>query len=158
MSGNLPLFLYKKIYAAVPLPCVDVVVEDARGNFLLVWRKNLPDRGTWWFPGGRLLRGERLAAAALRKLREETGLKGKVVGLMGVHEYFARPGAFPGTTAHNIALVLRVRVKGTRPAVRLDRQSGEYRWWRGPARNFHPYVKTYLNAAKRKSRVLHTPT
>ncbi|MBI2888847.1 MAG: NUDIX domain-containing protein [Candidatus Liptonbacteria bacterium] len=155
-AASIPLGLYKKIYSAVPLPCVDLVVEDVRGNFLLVWRKNSPDKNKWWFPGGRLVRGERLAAAALRKLREETGLTGRVAGLMGVHEYFARPGAFPGTTAHNIALVFRVRVRGVRPAARLDRQSTEYRWWEKPARNFHPYVKRYLVAAKQAPRVVHT--
>lgn len=148
--------LYRKIYAAVPLPCVDLVVRDSRGWFLLVRRKNQPEKGKWWFPGGRLLRGERLAEAALRKLREETGLKGRAIRLMGVHEYFASPGSFPGTNAHNIALVFLVRVKGIAPGAFLDSQSEDFRWWRSPAKNFDPYVKTYLNAAKKSPRLLHS--
>ncbi len=153
---RIPLALYKKIYCAVPLPCVDLVVQDARGSFLLVWRKNLPDKGKWWFPGGRLLRGERLKDAAVRKLEEETSLKGRAVRLMGVHEYFAVPGAFPGTTAHNIALVFLVRVKGIAPRALLDFQSAGYRWWKHPQRNFDPYVKRYLDAAKKTPRILHS--
>jgi acetyl-CoA carboxylase carboxyl transferase subunit beta len=41
---------------------------------LLVQRGHEPERGRWTVPGGRLEEGESPAAAAVREVREETGL------------------------------------------------------------------------------------
>jgi len=95
----------------MPIVCVDLVVTDsARKRFLLVKRANEPKAGKWWVPGGRLLKNERLTAAALRKLKEETGLRGTVIKCLGFHEYFSRTGYFKGTNAHSITFIFLVEV------------------------------------------------
>lgn len=47
---------------------------------LLVQRANPPNQGLWGFPGGLQDVGETLADAAMRELREETGVAARAVG------------------------------------------------------------------------------
>lgn len=53
---------------------IAAVVRD--GRVLMVRRRNPPDAGRWGFPGGRVELGETIAEAAIRELREETGVEG----------------------------------------------------------------------------------
>ena len=56
-----------------PIPGVlAAVARDER--VLLVRRAKNPDKGKWGFPGGRIEPGETFADAAVRELREETGV------------------------------------------------------------------------------------
>jgi ADP-ribose pyrophosphatase YjhB (NUDIX family) len=74
--------------AAAPDPwplirCVGAVVHDERGRILLVQRANPPGVGLWSIPGGRVEAGEDDAAAVVREVAEETGLRvepGAVIG------------------------------------------------------------------------------
>ncbi len=58
------------------------VVRD--GRVLLVQEAAGPHAGTWSFPKGVVEPGETADAAALRELREEAGLEGRVVGVVGL--------------------------------------------------------------------------
>lgn len=51
---------------------------------LLVRRANPPLQGQWSLPGGRLEQGETAQAAALRELREETGVEARLLGLIEI--------------------------------------------------------------------------
>ena len=66
-----------------PTPAVGVVC--LRGpEVLLIRRGNPPLAGAWSLPGGRIEWGERAADAALRELREETGVEAELLGLLDV--------------------------------------------------------------------------
>lgn len=56
---------------------IAVVLRD--GHVLLVRRSNQPDAGKWGFPGGKVERGETLSQAALRELKEETGVSAEAL-------------------------------------------------------------------------------
>jgi 8-oxo-dGTP diphosphatase len=51
---------------------------------LLIRRGKAPRMGEWSIPGGRVEWGERLEAAALRELAEETGVEAELAGLLDV--------------------------------------------------------------------------
>lgn len=66
-----------------PLACVGVVCR--RGDeVLLIRRGREPLKGKWSIPGGKVNYGETVREAALRELKEETGVTAKIIGLIDV--------------------------------------------------------------------------
>ena len=82
----------------IPVPAVGVVC--LKGDAVLLIRRGTPPRrGEWSLPGGRIEPGERLADAALRELREETGVEAELIGLIDVVD-----GLFPEAGRHYVLI------------------------------------------------------
>ncbi|HYC75517.1 NUDIX hydrolase [Brevundimonas sp.] len=81
-----------------PVPAVGVVC--LRGDeVLLIRRGRPPKQGEWSLPGGRIEPGERAIEAALRELREETGVEAEITGLVDVVD-----GLFPEAGRHYVLI------------------------------------------------------
>jgi mutator protein MutT len=76
------------------IPCVGAVVHDEAGRILLVRRADPPDAGLWAIPGGKVEPGEDDAAAVVREVAEETGLRVEAGRTLGSVE---RPAPRGGT-------------------------------------------------------------
>lgn len=82
-------------------------IFNEKGEVLLQKRGS----GGWGFPGGAIEVGESIEAAAVREVREETGLDVEVVRLIGV--YSDPDMTYPnGDQAHSICIGLEFRVRG----------------------------------------------
>lgn len=85
-----------------PRVAVDgIVLHD--GKLVVVRRRNDPFRGMPALPGGFVELGERVEAAAVREVREETGLGTRVLRLVGV---FSDPSRDPRGHVVSIAYAL----------------------------------------------------
>jgi NADH pyrophosphatase NudC (nudix superfamily) len=89
------------VFWNTPVPVVAAVVEW-QGKILLARKSEWPP-GRWALIAGFPEAGEVLEEAILRELREETGLEGQVLGLIGVY-------SLPGR--NQIFVVYRVKAAG----------------------------------------------
>ncbi len=110
MSGVVSDRMGERRMRAYDLGVGAAVVRD--GRVLLVREAAGPHAGTWSFPKGVVEPGETADEAALRELRAEAGLDGRVVGVVGLRTR-SRPGF------SSIFVVFRVEADGE---PRPDRQ------------------------------------
>ena len=144
--------LYAVIRRCMPIPCVDLVVEDQAARILLVERSNEPAAGQWWFPGGRVHLGERRDEAAARKLAEECGLEATSIRAVGTCDVILPvPGS--DTVSHAISTVFHVLVSSAQE-LNLDTQARAAEWhtreeW--TKRTLDPFVRKQLQSLPRES-------
>jgi 8-oxo-dGTP diphosphatase len=86
------------------------------GGIVLVRRAIEPRYGKWVFPGGYVDRGESLEAAAIREVKEESGLDVRLTRLIGAYSY-------PGSTV--IVIVYAGEVTGG--SLQVDEESLDIR-------------------------------
>lgn len=105
--------------AATPQrPIAAVGVVCLRGeDVLLIQRGKPPLEGQWSLPGGRIEWGEKVADAALRELKEETGCDAEIVGLVDVVDGIMSRSAEsqPAPWAHYVLVDYAARWIGGEP-------------------------------------------
>ncbi len=85
-----------------PVPAVGAVVwKDDR--ILLIRRGQAPRKGMWSLPGGRQERGETVNEAAIREIREETGVAIHVLDVAAVVDLIHRDAN--GAVEHHFTVV-----------------------------------------------------
>lgn len=144
----IPQDLYNQFLENMVLCCVDCCVMN--GNEMLLVRRNTePAKGRWWLPGGRILKGESIVVASLRKVLEETGLKAKFVKRLGAEETFFEEGPHGGSI-HSINIMTLVETDSK--DVVLDKYSSEHQWVKGIYEydQIHPYIAKSMELAGMK--------
>jgi 8-oxo-dGTP diphosphatase len=89
---------------------------------LLIRRGTPPRLGEWSLPGGRIEWGEPVKAAALRELREETGVEAEITSLLDVID-----GFFPEHGRHYVLVDYAARWLSGEP--RPGDDASEARFW-----------------------------
>lgn len=114
----------------MPIASVEAITikDDA---LLFLKRKNNPAKGEWWFPGGRIRKGETFIETLCREVKEETGLAVEIIKFVGVYNRI-----FPDR--HDITIVFLCRCFDE--SVTLNKEHSEYRFFRNPPKNLHPYL------------------
>lgn len=64
---------------------VAAVLIEIENRLMMIRRANEPGLGLWSFPSGYVDRGESVEDAAVREVKEETGLDVSLTGLLGVY-------------------------------------------------------------------------
>jgi ADP-ribose pyrophosphatase YjhB (NUDIX family) len=95
-----------------PKPCANAIVVDG-GRVLLTRRAYAPWEGGWCSPGGFCERGEHPIETVEREVLEETGLRVKVSGYLGVWvDDYTDATAVPEVDVINVAYYLAEPVGG----------------------------------------------
>ncbi len=71
-----------EIYYENPLPAVSVIVANEEHEVLIVRRAKEPAKDMWCFPIGFAETGEGIEEAAMRELKEEAGIEGRVLQII----------------------------------------------------------------------------
>ena len=90
-----------------PKSTTDVIVEKD-GKILLVVRGHTPDKGKLALPGGHVDFGENVEFAAIREMKEETGLNVKLKYILGVYSDPKREPNFPECHGISTAFIAEI--------------------------------------------------
>jgi len=124
----IPAEQYEQIIEVLPILCVDVVVTNPNGEFLLIKRANEPLRRQWWIVGGRVLKGEMLEQAAIRKVREEASLSVEAVHPIGYYKDTSEENPLGLVSRlHSVSVVFPATVDDEQ-RVKLDYQSTDWKY------------------------------
>ena len=129
-NGFIPDPLYNEIVKLMPIPSVEAIIVR-NGKLLFLRRKNYPAKEQWWFPGGRIRRGESIEEALLREVKEEAGLTVTRYRFVNVYSR-----VFP--ERHDITIVYLCECDDGK--VKLNDEHSEFKFFEEIPKDIHPYL------------------
>ncbi len=123
---------FLKIVELTPLVSIDLIVFNDSDEVLLGYRRNRPAQDSWFVPGGKILKDERISSAIRRISFAELGLEldSALSKFKGVYEhlYGDNFAGVEGIGTHYIVLAHEFHLPPG-AQVRGDDQHSELRWW-----------------------------
>ena len=124
---------FLKIVELTPLVSIDLIVFNDSDEVLLGYRRNQPARDSWFVPGGKILKDERISSAIRRISLTELGLEldPTLARFKGAYEhlYSDNFAGAEGISTHYIVLAHEAHLPaGTQ--INGDDQHAELRWWK----------------------------
>ena len=116
------MYCYKYPHPAVTADCIVFNREDHTISVLLIKRKNDPYKDCWAFPGGFINIDESAEEAAIRELKEETGLDVSSVKQL---KAYSKPDRDPRERVITIAFIAESKLK----EVKGGDDAKEARWF-----------------------------
>ncbi|CAN5239861.1 NUDIX domain-containing protein [soil metagenome] len=106
------------------VPSTTAVVTDSQDRIVLIRRR---DNNLWALPGGAMELGESIIDAAVREVKEETGLDVEITGLIGVYTNPRHVMAYAdGEVRQQFSLCFTTRLMGGQ--LRVDSESTDIAW------------------------------
>lgn len=127
----LPRDDFAQVIRHTPLVSIDLIVRDESDRVLVGLRVNRPARGTWFTPGGRINKDERMDDAFLRISHAELGrpIPRGAASLLGVYEHHYDDNALeiPGVSTHYVVIAYQLYVNAASLVLPAE-QHEEFRW------------------------------
>lgn len=140
-TGKIPSSLYELIVDVLPIASVEaVIVQD--DSLLFLRRNNNPVKGQWWFPGGRIRKGETFEETLIREVKEETGLDVIESELVNVYSRIFNQ-------RHDITIAYICKCKPDK--ITLNNEQSEYKYIKKLPKNIHPYLVEVINDLEKKN-------
>ena len=140
-TGKISSSLYELIVDVLPIASVEAIISKDN-SLLFLRRKNSPAKGQWWFPGGRIRKGETFEETLIREIKEETGLHVIESKLVNVYSRIF-------DERHDITIAYFCKCKPAK--ITLDTEHSEYKYFKNPPKNIHPYLIEVLNDLEKKN-------
>jgi len=125
----IPNKMYNEILSNLPILCVDIIIMNNMGQYLLVKRANEPLKNEWWIVGGRVKKGETIKDAAIRKVWEELSLQINDLEPIGIYEgFFEKSNQNISGGVHTVSVVFVTKVHHESKQIDLDDQSLDWKY------------------------------
>jgi len=150
MSNNInykliPDKLYTQIVRNMPILCVDILIKS--GNYILLGMRNdYPLKGTYFTPGGRVLKGERMEDAVKRKAIEELGVEIKIEQELSSYECIWNRG-FSGEQQHTVGKFYLAKIIDNKDLM-PNKSHSEFIWYPINSKELHPIIQSVLKGEK----------
>jgi len=137
-----------------PLVSIDLIISDPSGAILMGWRNNEPAKDTWFVPGGRIRKNERIAEAFERIIAAETGLQipFRQAEFGRAYEHLYAENCFGDSSfgTHYCVLAYMLRLDH-QPDLGMDNQHSKFAWLTASSPAIHAYSRAYFDLLEARS-------
>jgi colanic acid biosynthesis protein WcaH len=151
------MFLEKELFSSIientPLISIDLIIKDSEGKILLGQRINKPAKNSWFVPGGRIYKDEKIEDAFKRITKDEIGKEFNISNssFKGVYQHFYDDNVFNDNfSTHYIVLGFELVIKEELSLGTIQHE--KYKWFTQDellkSDEVYSYVKDYFNIKK----------